>query len=87
MLATPNAGIFGETSVQVHTDAFVYPGECGVVFARTTVGGAGVECGIHTCSRTLSRGSGGSERLTPQEHADPSLPRNLFKYSVRNNGI
>lgn len=87
MQAAPNTGTVRERSVQVHTNAFVYLGECGLVGARTPVCGIGGGCGIYTCSGTRSPGSGRSELLTPQERADPSLPRDLFKYSVRNNGI
>lgn len=63
------------------------PGCAGWCVQGPQFAGVGGGCGIGTCYCTLSRESGGSELLAPQEHADPSLPRDLFKYSVRNNGI
>lgn len=46
-------------------------------------------CGVgdYTCSWTRFPGVWGSQRLASQEPADPSLPGDLFKYSVRNNSI
>lgn len=53
MRAAPNAGIVGETSVQVHTDASVYLGECelgclpGPQFARWEVGAGFTRAPVH----------------------------------------
>lgn len=42
--------------------------------------------GLHVLPRALP-GAGVGEPLAAQERGDPSWLRDLFKYSVRNNGI
>jgi hypothetical protein len=57
------------------------------VFSRALVCGIEVGAGFTSSPVHVPGGSGEAKRLAPQERANPSLPRDLFKYSVRNNGI